>query len=93
MSSLLAKLMKEQAVVTGRALASLCMVRRHLWLSQSQLQGEDRACLLRLPVVPSAMFGPDAKVMLQQAQEAVYMLLAKRATREVTLDNPQAGFY
>ncbi|XP_053190141.1 uncharacterized protein LOC128373962 [Scomber japonicus] len=69
-SSLLAKLMKEQAVATGRALASLCMVRRHLWLSQSRLQGEDRARLLRLPVVPSAMFGPDAKAMLQQAQEA-----------------------
>ncbi len=45
-SLLLAKLMKEQVVVTGRAMASLWMVRRHLWLSQSWLQGEDRPVCL-----------------------------------------------
>ncbi|KAM3588091.1 uncharacterized protein V6R79_021034, partial [Siganus canaliculatus] len=77
-SSLLVKLVKEQAVAMGRAMASLWMVRRHPWLSQSRLQGEDRACLLRLPVVPSALFGPDANRMLQQAQDA------RRYAREMT---------
>ena len=65
-SPLLAKLMKEQAVATGMALASLWMVRYHLWLSMS---GEDQVCLHRLPVVPSAMFGPDANNMLQHTQD------------------------
>ncbi len=37
---------------------------------QSMLQPEDRTCLLKLPVEPSAMFGPDAAKILQQAQEA-----------------------
>ena len=77
-SSLLVKLIREQAVATGRAMASLWMVRRHLWLSQSQLQGEDRACLLRLPVAPSALFGPDASKLLQQAQDA------RRCAREMS---------
>ncbi len=45
-------------------------VRCHLWLSQSMLQPEDRACLLRLLVEPLAMFGPDATNVLEQAQEA-----------------------
>ncbi len=62
--------MKAQAVATGTAMAFLWMVKRHLWLSQSQFQGEDRACLLRPPVVPSAMFGQDANKMLQEAQDA-----------------------
>lgn len=51
-------------------MTGLWAVRCHLWLSQSMLQQEDRACLLRLPVEPSAMFKPDASRMLQQAQEA-----------------------
>lgn len=77
-SSLLPKLMREQAEAAGKAMSGLWGVRRHLWLSQSMLQPEDRTCLLRLPVVPSAMFGPEAAKMLQQAQEA------RRCAREVS---------
>ena len=77
-SSLLAKSLKEQAVAAGRALASLWVARRHLWLSQSQLQTDDRSCLLRLPVVPSAMFGPGATAMLEQARDA------RRCAREMS---------
>eukprot|EP00064_Thunnus_orientalis_P016046 superscaffoldBa00003096_g16109 len=61
--------MKEQAEVAGRALASFWVIRCHLWLSQSQLQQGDRDCLLKLLVDPSAMFGPDAARLLQQAWE------------------------
>ena len=68
-SSCLSSVMKEQAEAAGRALASFWVVRRHLWLSQSQLQQGDRDCLLRLPVDPSAVFGPDAARLLQQARE------------------------
>ncbi|KAJ4921433.1 hypothetical protein JOQ06_021241, partial [Pogonophryne albipinna] len=42
----------------------------------SRLQQEDRACLMKLPVEPSAMFGQEASVLLRQAQEA------RRCTRE-----------
>ncbi|KAJ8364944.1 hypothetical protein SKAU_G00137750 [Synaphobranchus kaupii] len=69
-SSHLSTIMTEQAEAAGRALATFWVVRRHLWLSQSRLQQEDRDCLLKLPVEPSTMFGPDAVRMLQQAQEA-----------------------
>ncbi|KAK7919193.1 hypothetical protein WMY93_010477 [Mugilogobius chulae] len=77
-STLLVKLMKEQATAMGRATASFWVARRHLWLSQSQLSGEDRTCLLQLPIVPSAMFGPNASDMLHQAQEA------RRCAREAS---------
>ncbi|KAK7899532.1 hypothetical protein WMY93_020385 [Mugilogobius chulae] len=77
-STLLVKLMKEQATAMGRATASFWVARRHLWLSQSQLSGEDRTCLLQLPIVPSAMFGPNASDMLRQAQEA------RRCAREAS---------
>lgn len=58
---------REQA---DAARASFWVVRRHLWLSQSPLQQSDRDCLLRLPVDPSAMFGPDTVRLLQQAKES-----------------------
>ncbi|XP_073328458.1 NACHT, LRR and PYD domains-containing protein 3-like [Pagrus major] len=77
-SSLLPKIMREQGVAVGKALSGLWQARHHLWLSQSQLQPEDKACLLRLPVEPTAMFGPDATAMIQQAQEA------RRAAREMS---------
>ncbi len=67
---LLPKLTREQAKAAGKAMSGLWGVRCHLWLSQSMLQSEDGACLLKLPVEPSAIFGPDAAKMLQQAQEA-----------------------
>lgn len=69
-SSLMAVIMKEQAEAAGKSMSAFWVARRHLWLSQSRLQQEDRDCLSRLPVEPSAMFGPDALRMLQQAQEA-----------------------
>ena len=53
-----------------RALTSLWVARHHLWLSQSQLQTDDQNCLLRLPVVPSPIFGPGATTMLEQARDA-----------------------
>ena len=59
-SSCLSSVMKEQAEAAGRALASFWVTRRHLWLSQSQLQQGDRDCLLKVPVEPTAMFGPHA---------------------------------
>ena len=69
-SSLIAKLMQEQAVASGRATASLWLARRHLWLAQSSFSTEDRNVLFKLPVVPLTMFGPDAKTLLEEAQEA-----------------------
>jgi len=57
-SSLLPKLMREQGEVADKVLSGLWQARCHLWLSQSQLQPEDRACLLRLPVEPTAMRRP-----------------------------------
>lgn len=69
-SSVMAQLMKEQVSVAGRSIASLWVTRRQLWLSQSSLQSEDQNGLLKLPVVPQAMFGPAATAMLQQAHEA-----------------------
>ncbi|OON93431.1 MAG: hypothetical protein ATN33_05770 [Epulopiscium sp. Nele67-Bin001] len=69
-SSVMAQLMKEQAAAAGKGIASLWVTRRQLWLSQSGLQPEDQSSLLKLPVDPSAMFGPGANAMLQQAQEA-----------------------
>lgn len=88
-SSLSVKLVKEQAVAMGRAMASFWVARRHLWLSQSQLGGEDRNCLLQLPIMPSAMFGPNAIDMLKQAQEA------RRCAREVStiLRQSRGGSY
>ncbi|KAJ8337200.1 hypothetical protein SKAU_G00384200 [Synaphobranchus kaupii] len=62
--------LKEQTEATGKAMAIFWTVRRHLWLSQSRLQQEERDCLLRLPIEPSAMFGLNVFKMLQQAQEA-----------------------
>lgn len=67
--SSLANVIKEQAEVSGITIASFWTVRRHLWLSQSKLQQQDRDGLLRLPVDPTAMFGPDAMKLLQQAHE------------------------
>ena len=75
--SRLPKLMREQGVAVGKALSRLWQA-CHLWLSQSQFQPEDKACLLRLPVELTAMFGPDAAAMIQQAQEA------RRAAREIS---------
>ena len=69
-SSCLSSVMKEQAEAAGRALASFWVTRRHLWLSQSQLQQGDRDCLLKVPVEPTAMFGPHATALMQQAQES-----------------------
>ena len=57
-------------MAAGKALSGLWQACHHLWLSQSQLQHEDKACLLRLPVELTAMFGPDGTAMIQQAQEA-----------------------
>ena len=48
-SSCLSSVVKEQAEAAGSALASFWVVRRHLWLSQSQLQQGDRDCLLKVP--------------------------------------------
>ncbi|KAK1903415.1 hypothetical protein KUDE01_006371 [Dissostichus eleginoides] len=59
-------------------MAALWLLRRHLWLSQSRLQQEDRACLMKLPVEPSAMFGQEASALLQRAQEA------RRCAREIS---------
>ncbi|KAK0147363.1 hypothetical protein N1851_013231 [Merluccius polli] len=61
---------KEQAVAAGKAIASLWVARRHLWLAQSRFQPADRTSLIGLPVEPTAMFGSGALTMLQQAQEA-----------------------
>lgn len=69
-SSCLSSVMREQAEAAGSALASFWVARRHLWLSQSQLQQGDRDCLLKVPVEPTAMFGPHAAALLQQAQES-----------------------
>lgn len=77
-SSCLSSVMREQAEAAGNALASFWIARRHLWLSQSQLQQGDRDCLLRVPVEPSAMFGPHATALLQQAQES------RRCAKEVS---------
>ncbi|KAK9955747.1 hypothetical protein ABG768_015603 [Culter alburnus] len=66
-SSVMAVIMKEQAEAAGKSMSAFWVARHHLWLSQSRLQQEDRDCLSRLPVEPSAMFGPDALCMLQQA--------------------------
>ena len=60
--------MREQGVAAGKALSGLWQARRHLWLSQ--LQPEDKACQLRLPVEPTVMFWPDVTAMIQQVQEA-----------------------
>ncbi|CAL8292142.1 unnamed protein product [Gadus morhua 'NCC'] len=65
----LASVSKEQAVASGRSSAQLWVVRRHLWLSQSKLQPADRDCLLKVPVEPIAIFGPQASSLLQQAQD------------------------
>ncbi|CAL8391681.1 unnamed protein product [Arctogadus glacialis] len=65
----LASVSKEEAVASGRTLAQLWVVRRHLRLSQSKLQPADRDCLLRVPVEPTAMFGPQASSLLQQARD------------------------
>ena len=56
-------------MAAGKALSGPWQACHQLWLSQSQLQPEDKACLLRLSVEPMAMFGPDATAMIQQAQE------------------------
>ncbi|CAL8269390.1 unnamed protein product [Gadus morhua 'NCC'] len=65
----LASVSKEQAVASGRSLAQLWVVRRHLCLSQLKLQPADRDCLLRVPVEPTAMFGPQASSLLQQTRD------------------------
>ena len=62
--------MREQGVAVGKALTGLWQARRHLCLSQSRLQPEDKACLLRLPVESTAMFGPDVTAMIQHTHEA-----------------------
>ena len=69
-SSCLSSVVKEQAQAAGSALASFWVVKRHLWLSQSQLQQGDRDCLLKVPVEPTEMFGPHATALIQQAQES-----------------------
>ncbi|KAI9534553.1 hypothetical protein NQZ68_012786 [Dissostichus eleginoides] len=75
---MLPRLIKKQAEAAGKAMAALWLLRRHLWLSQSRLQQEDRACLMKLPVEPSAMFGQEASALLQRAQEA------RRCAREIS---------
>ena len=65
----LASVSKEQAVASGRSVAQLWVVRRHLWLSQSKLQPADRDCLLRVPVEPTAMFGPQASSLQTGTEE------------------------
>ncbi|CAL8298415.1 unnamed protein product [Boreogadus saida] len=65
----LASVSKEQAVASGRSSAQLWVVRGHLLLSQSKLQPGDRDCLLKVPVEPIAMFGPQASSLLQQARD------------------------
>ena len=69
-TSCLSSVVKEQAEAAGSALASFWVVRRHLWLSQSQLQQGDRDCLLKVLVEPTAMFGPHATALIQQDQES-----------------------
>lgn len=65
-SLFLSKLMREQAVPTDRVMASVCMVRHHLWQSQ--------AWLPKLHVVPSAMFGREANKTLQLAEMPISVL-------------------
>lgn len=67
-ASLLTTIMKEQAVAAGRAMAAFCVVRQHLWLSQSRLQLTDRNSLFKLTVNSSAFFASGAVRMLQAAQ-------------------------
>ncbi len=69
-SSTLLRVSKGQATSVGRSTARLWRARRHLWLSQSRLPPVDSTSLLGLPVVPSAMFGPCAVEILQQAHDA-----------------------
>lgn len=66
-AQVLSRLIKVQAEVAGRAMATLWLVRRHLWLSQSRLQQEDRACRMKLPVEPSVMFGQRASALLMSS--------------------------
>ena len=70
MASSWLSVVKEQAEAAGSALTSFWVVRRHMWLSQSQLQQGDRDCLLKVQVEPTAMFGPHATALIQQAQES-----------------------
>ncbi len=69
-SSTLLRVSKGQATSVGRSTARLWRARRPLWLSQSRLPPVDSTSLLGLPVVPSAMFGPGAVEILQQAHDA-----------------------
>ncbi|CAL8399143.1 unnamed protein product [Arctogadus glacialis] len=80
----LASVSKEQGVPSGRSLAQLWVVRQHLWLSQSKLQPADRDCLLRVPVEPTSMFGPQAPSLLQQARDR------RRCAEEVS-ESGEAG--
>lgn len=63
-SSGFSSVMKDQAEVAGRALASFWVVKYHLWLSQSQSQLQQGH--RDFPVQPSAMFGQDTTKLLQQ---------------------------
>ncbi len=69
-SSTLLRVSNGQATSVGRSTARLWTARWHLWLSQSRLPPADCTSLLGLPVVPSALFGPGAIEMLQQAHDA-----------------------
>ena len=67
-SSCLSSVVKEQAEAASSALASFWVARRHLWLSQSQLQQGDRDCLLKVPVESTAIFGPHATALTGASQ-------------------------
>lgn len=75
-----------EADAVGAATASFWVAWRHLWLSQSTLQQADHDCLLRLPVDPTAMFGPDVRLPLQEAQESRGCAQAVSAARCLMLE-------
>lgn len=61
---------EQQTLTAGKGMLSLWVTRRQLHLSRSTMRSEDKGALLKLPVIPTAMFGPGVTTLLQWAQEA-----------------------
>ncbi len=77
---------KMTAQVIGRSMASLVVLKRHLWLNLTEIKDADKVPFLDFPVSPTGLFGPAVEgiaerfTAAQKSSQAMRHFLPKRSS-------------
>lgn len=69
---------KELRIVIGKAMASLVVLERHLWLDLMEIKDADKVTFLYFPVSPTGLFGPAVNHFAECFTAAQKLLQAMR---------------